>query len=429
MITVRQTDATRLPTPVPASTHPRYRPAVGQTLLMRITRFIALPTCLAASVALANAQVVYGTDNANDMDNYLLDVVTDVSMGPLFSGQELFGLADDDPNQLLYASEEGMVASWSYGSAAPAAVVVAPIDPANGNSIRCEALVFDSNTLYGVDEFGAAGQEGIYSFDLVTGDATPVAIYIDTTLDIGGMDIDPGTGLFYGSSDAGAAQGITEIDAVANTETIISAYTGGAVDIDGLAFDPAGNVYLIQDEAAPIDVYNIASAMYTGTRTSSIAVANVFSAGTWSDGLGGPTGLGTNYCAAAVNSTGVIATMSAIGSATVADNDVTLTSSDMPLNTFGFFLNSMTQGFVPNPGGSDGNLCLGGGVGRYVGMGQIQSSGPAGEINLAIDLTSHPIPTGLGSVSAGETWNFTCWFRDSSPGGSNFANGLEIAFL
>ena len=68
--------------------------------------------------------------------------------------------------------------------------------------------------------------------------------------------------------------------------------------------------------------------------------------------------LGTSYCGPAVaNSTGSPATISADGSALVTDDDVTLIADDLPMNSFGFFLTSQTQGFVANPGGSSGNLC------------------------------------------------------------------------
>ena len=146
--------------------------------------------------------------------------------------------------------------------------------------------------------------------------------------------------------------------------------------------------------------------------------------------MGGPMTIGTNYCMANANSTGSIGVQSALGSATVADNDVTLVASSLPNNSFGFFIASLDQGFVANPAGSQGNLCLAGAIGRYVGPGQIQNSGGNGEFQLAIDLTMVPQPTGLVSVSAGESWNFQTWFRDVVGGTatSNFTNGLEIDF-
>jgi hypothetical protein len=114
----------------------------------------------------------------------------------------------------------------------------------------------------------------------------------------------------------------------------------------------------------------------------------------------------------------------------VVDNDVSLAASSLPLNAFGFFLTSRTQGFVANPGGSQGNLCLSGSIGRYVGPGQIQNSGALGRIALSIDLNAQPTPLGPIAVVAGDTWNFTAWYRDSVGGVavSNFADGLELNF-
>ena len=107
-----------------------------------------------------------------------------------------------------------------------------------------------------------------------------------------------------------------------------------------------------------------------------------------------------------------------------------LEATVLPQNSFGFFVTSMGQGFVMNPGGSAGNLCLSGAVGRYVGSGQIQNSGTAGAFSLAVNLTQHPTPTGFISVAPAETWNFQVWFRDSDMGvpTSNFTDGLEITF-
>ena len=145
----------------------------------------------------------------------------------------------------------------------------------------------------------------------------------------------------------------------------------------------------------------------------------------------GPLGAGTSYCTPAVpNSTGAPAAMSSTGSASVVLNDLVLVASELPLNAFGYFLTSRTQGFIANPAGSQGNLCLGGAIGRYVGPGQIQNSGTAGVISLALDLTRTPTPTGLVAAQVGEVWSFTAWYRDSVGGAavSNFADGYEVTF-
>ena len=142
--------------------------------------------------------------------------------------------------------------------------------------------------------------------------------------------------------------------------------------------------------------------------------------------------LGSSYCSPAVaNSTGNPGVISAEGSPSASANNVTLTVSDLPANAFGFFLTSQTTANVANPGGSQGNLCLGGAIGRFVGPGQIKNSGPGGTFSLMLDLTQQPSPTGSVSVQPGESWNFQAWHRDAVGGSvtSNFTNGLTISFL
>ncbi len=141
--------------------------------------------------------------------------------------------------------------------------------------------------------------------------------------------------------------------------------------------------------------------------------------------------VGSPYCMTNSNSTGASGALGASGSPLVSDNDLTLEASSLPNNSFGFFLASLDSGFVANPGGSTGNLCLGGSIGRYVGPGQIKNAGTTGTFSLALDLTQVPQPTGLVSIAGGETWRFQAWHRDAIGGTttSNFTNGLEIDFL
>jgi hypothetical protein len=144
-----------------------------------------------------------------------------------------------------------------------------------------------------------------------------------------------------------------------------------------------------------------------------------------------PCGIGASYCGPAVpNSTGSAAEMHADGSVIAASNDVMLMARALPLSSFGYFLTSRTQSFVPGAGGSQGNLCLGGSIGRYVGPGQVGNSGSIGSFALVLELTQHPTPTGFVSVVAGENWSFQAWYRDSIGGvaTSNFTDGLEVGF-
>lgn len=142
---------------------------------------------------------------------------------------------------------------------------------------------------------------------------------------------------------------------------------------------------------------------------------------------GGP---GIPYCSPAVpNSSGAPATIRAEGSAVVADNDLTLVVESLPAQVFAYFLNSQTAGFVGNPGGSSGDLCVVGSVGRY--NASVLNSGLGGTVSLLLDLTATPQPNGFVSVMAGETWNFQCWYRDALIGipTSNFTDAVAVPFM
>lgn len=129
-------------------------------------------------------------------------------------------------------------------------------------------------------------------------------------------------------------------------------------------------------------------------------------------------GIGTPYCTATPNSTGVAGETRAVGSPAVSSNDVTLEAHDLPPAMFGIFVVSRTQASTPV---ASGTLCLGGSIGRYQSPGQVFAVDPAGYASLAIDLAA--IPQGLGTepVIAGETWNFQAWHRDV-VGGTQTAN-------
>jgi len=126
--------------------------------------------------------------------------------------------------------------------------------------------------------------------------------------------------------------------------------------------------------------------------------------------------LGDNYCVANPNSTGFPALISASGSASIADNDVTLRSSPVPNQPFIFF-------FGPNqiqvPFGN-GFLCTGGGLTRILPPGLA-----SGQIAIrAVDLPS------VGITVAGAK-NFQCWYRDPAAGGAffNTSDGLHVIFV
>jgi len=141
--------------------------------------------------------------------------------------------------------------------------------------------------------------------------------------------------------------------------------------------------------------------------------------------------IGARYCNPSVsNSLGFRAALDANGARAAAANDVTLIATLLPTNIFGFFLGSQTQGLVGQPGGSEGVLCLGGLIGRYVAPTQIKNSGAGGSFELVLDLNQTPAGPVFAAIAAGETWNFQAWYRDSTGGlpSSNFSDAVSITF-
>ncbi|MEM8709915.1 MAG: VCBS repeat-containing protein, partial [Planctomycetota bacterium] len=140
-------------------------------------------------------------------------------------------------------------------------------------------------------------------------------------------------------------------------------------------------------------------------------------------------GVGAGFCGPAVLHSGARrASITGSGSTLIADDDLTLQAFDLPLNRAGYFLVSRTQGFVTNPAGSQGNLCLGGAIGRYVS--QVGNSGTTGTLPLIVRASSINQPAGSVSAVSGETWSFQCWFRDQVAGAStsNFTSGFAVRF-
>ncbi len=141
-----------------------------------------------------------------------------------------------------------------------------------------------------------------------------------------------------------------------------------------------------------------------------------------------PAPVGTVDCApAAPNSTGVGASIHAVGSTSLAHGDLVLHATELPPNATGFFLCSTTTAVVPLAGGGQGTLCLGGAIGRF--SSSASSSGAAGRIALRIDPNVLPAPTGAVSAQVGESWSFQAWYRDANPAvTSNLTPRVTVTF-
>lgn len=137
--------------------------------------------------------------------------------------------------------------------------------------------------------------------------------------------------------------------------------------------------------------------------------------------------IGSSYCSATPNSTGVQGTTFALGRTVASENDVILGATDMPPGAFGIFLVSETADQMPV---SAGILCLGGDIGRYNRPAEIFQVTAQGAAFARIDVAALPLGTGLTAVQPGETWGFQAWHRDVDAGTqlANFTLPVAITF-
>ena len=78
---------------------------------------------------------------------------------------------------------------------------------------------------------------------------------------------------------------------------------------------------------------------------------------------------------------------------------------------------------MPNPAGSNGDLCLGEPIGRFAGRTHsFWFAGQDGVISQRYPMTS-PLPGG-GPMLPGETWFFQGWFREA--GSSNWTDAIQL---
>jgi hypothetical protein len=137
--------------------------------------------------------------------------------------------------------------------------------------------------------------------------------------------------------------------------------------------------------------------------------------------------LGQPYCAPGnPNSTGLPALMGAYGADEVACGQFQLAASQLPPARPAMALASQTMGWVPFVNGGQGNLCLGGSIGRF--RMDVGYTDPDGTFFVPIELDNLPLPL-PPRVVPGDTWYFQLWFRDKNPSPtSNLTTGLRVQF-
>ena len=133
-------------------------------------------------------------------------------------------------------------------------------------------------------------------------------------------------------------------------------------------------------------------------------------------------GIGSAYCTSNVNTTGNASTISAFGSTTVADNELTLVAHDVPVGTPGLFFFGPNQISLPF---GEGLRCVGGTIQR---LQPPQFGSSTGQVTRTVDLTAGPA---AGVIVPSATTNFQYWYRDPAggPSGFNTSNGVSVSWL
>jgi hypothetical protein len=117
--------------------------------------------------------------------------------------------------------------------------------------------------------------------------------------------------------------------------------------------------------------------------------------------------IGETYCGPSVpNSTSSSAEMHLSGNNVIHRGILILRATGLPAFTFGIFLVSQSRAFATGIPGSQGNLCLGGGIGRFVGPGQLPQADALGEISLVVDQGALPSPQGAFAPAHGQSLYF-----------------------
>ena len=213
--------------------------------------------------------------------------------------------------------------------------------------------------------------------------------------------------------------GIYEYDGSGNQVAYYDTDVTGQGGVRGVW--PLGNGDMLFSAASGIYVYHVAS----GTVTLELETVVGYYFSERSNVLLGATECGPTV----VNSTGRAGEIVATGQDVGGTTHFRLTAQNLPMAQSGYFLASPQAGFIANPGGSQGNLCLGGAIGRFNDSSEIRFTSNDSFFSLTVDTTAIPTPASTTAILAGETWRFQCWYRDLNPmPTSNFTQVVAVTF-
>lgn len=264
-------------------------------------------------------------------------------------------------------------------------------------------------------------------------DEGDVALSVWINSPVGGGPVNIRNGRRVPPSRPGVGAG--RIDGI-DPRGFVAALEGGAfVGVDGIEATQAGTSLDVDGDGAVDPGWAVASAVFTRGLEFTPDGEDLL----WLTQLVGPSnerpfavvrvdryGVAQPICSGRANSTGQAAHVTAVGSDDVTRNDVALQIIELPEGSAGIFIASESAGFTANPGGSLGDLCLDGSIGRYAQS--VFTAGVTGRVELDIDLSMIPQPTGSVTATAGSTWYFQAWYRDVVGGAqvSNFSDAVAL---
>lgn len=199
-----------------------------------------------------------------------------------FIGAQVWGAAFDVANNKIYFNNGSTLYEWPVGGTI---TELGTITDTSGATQSIVGLAFYNGELYGMKNIA---NEAIYKINTSTRVATVYIDYTDADFDLGGLAIDPNTGIIYATNDDTTpfGSGLYRIN-TDGSGTFIAAYPTGQTDIDGLAVSNTGIAYLIIDEPGSIYVYDLGSNTYLTPLNNPWTTAEVFSGGTWIYETGG----------------------------------------------------------------------------------------------------------------------------------------------
>lgn len=227
--------------------------------------------------ALPEYPLFVGLDNVT-VPAYRIDVVTNNAI-TVFVGVEVWGATYDYLYDQVFFSEGAELWVWPVGGTP---TLLGIVHDSTDAAMSMVGLGYYEGKLYASRSTGTGDGEGIYLVDPNSLVGARVIAYPEpSSVDLGGFDIDPITGIFYGTNDDPELPGLVQIDPD-GTVTVLAPYPDELTDVDGLAVGD-GDAYLITDEPAPPDfnIFDLVVLTYTGRVSNPWTTSDTFAGGAW----------------------------------------------------------------------------------------------------------------------------------------------------